>query len=138
MKELKTREQKRMEQTWKILTKTFTENTDAWKGDPRAKKYMGHVKRTPARIHTSGLGQALAFLKSRGRAEGILAEEHIAGITLAILDRPGVDLLGALRAEDAAFLFMASEEASEVCGWLARYLAGAGLTPDETEEEPGA
>ncbi len=130
------REQQRMQKTWECLTGHFTDDTSSWQGDPRAKTYLSAVRKTPARIHSCGLGQALAFLRSRGRDESKWAEADLSRLVLEILAREtDPDLLTLLRStqQDLGFLSLVTEEAMEVCGWLARYLVGAGVTDASLE-----
>lgn len=135
-----TREQNRMAQTWQALTTRFGSDPEQWRTKSTAsaaKAYMSALKKTPARIYTSGLGQALAFLKSRDGAEATNALEDLSALTLRLLlprvpgQVPPTDLLAFLRNADTTFYFLATEEALAVCLWLTRYLAGAGIRADE-------
>jgi CRISPR-associated protein Cmr5 len=133
---MKTREQERMQLTWERLTdeRHFGANVETWAKKEGAKKYLTAIKKTPPRIHSSGLGQALAFLRSRGDTEAQKAEKDISALTLAILGKKErTDLLEFLRNSDASFLFLATEEAMLVCGWLTRYLTGAGVKSEDEE-----
>ncbi|HEV2471887.1 MAG TPA: type III-B CRISPR module-associated protein Cmr5 [Chthonomonadales bacterium] len=140
---IKTREQMRMQATWDALITKFGDS-DSWsngKNKAQAKSYLTAVKKTPARIHTAGLGQALAFLKSRGNQEAKDACADLSRITLSILGQNEHDLLASIRKGDSAFLFLATDEAIAVCGWLARFLAGAGVTAEDDsarESEEGS
>ena len=128
---MKTREQERMEKTWRALTSRLGNEPERWKDKNEAKKYLNAVRKTPARIHVSGLGQAIAFLKSH-KADDIAAD--ISKITMEMLGTTdSADLLGKIRSSDATILFIATDEAMAVCGWLSRYLAGAGVKSEENE-----
>src|SRR5438477_252091 len=95
------REQQRMRITWTILTERFGEEPEGWGKVKGIEKYLSALKKTPARIHTCGLGQALAFLKSRGQERSQEVQEHVAGATLEILGHPDEkDLIGCLRRSD--------------------------------------
>ena len=120
--------------TWEKLTSRFGESTKAWKDHREAEKYLGALKKTPARIHNSGLGQALAFLRSRPEPAANLAGQDLSELTLRLLGIDNKDdLLALLRANDSAFLFLATDETMRVIGWLARYLEGAGVKSKQAE-----
>jgi len=128
---MKTREQDRMEKTWRALSNRLGNEPERWKDKNEAKKYLNGVRKTPARIHASGLGQAIAFLKSH-KADDVATD--ISKITLEMLGTTdGTDLLGKIRSGDTAYLFLATDEAMAVCGWLSRYLVGAGVKPEEND-----
>lgn len=132
---LKTREQVRMQATWDALHTQFGEEK-AWRSN--AKKYLTAVKKTPSRICTSGLGQALAFLRSRGPKE---AGQDIEKLTLQLLGgtaSTGTDLLARLRDGDQNFYFVATEEAILICEWFASYLSGAGVKDEDADAAPTA
>jgi hypothetical protein len=109
------------------------DNPSQWKDDPNAKSYLRALKQTPARIHASGLGQAMAFLKSRGKDPAKWAAEDIGRLTLELLGHNGSDLLAKLEDEDSTFQFLASEEVLAVVGWLSSYLEGEGVKPGEED-----
>jgi len=131
---MRTREQQRQIRAWATLNRQdrFGSDPSRWKGDANASVYLRALKQTPARIHASGLGQAIAFLKSRGKQPAKWAAEDIGQLTLQLLGHPGDDLLGRLQEADVTLQFLATDEALAVTGWLASYLEGEGV---ETRQE---
>lgn len=118
---------------WDKLVHRFTNATEEWKDNPDAKEYLGALKKTPARIHNSGLGQALAFLRSRPEQAAACVEGDLAELALALLGVHGNNLLSLVRNNDNTFLFLATDEVMRVIGWLARYLEGAGVKSKHAE-----
>jgi hypothetical protein len=148
---MRTREQDRMDMAWDCLCGHFGPDPRAWATDPVVRKqaidYYRAVKRTSARIYTCGLGQALAFLKSRGSAHAQQAEQDLARLTLHMLGQVGQsnqnDLIAYIRTQDADGLFLATDETLRIVAWLGRYLSGADIPLDdqgtsEAPEEPEA
>jgi len=91
-------------------------------------------KKLPVRIMTAGLGQALAFLKAKGYAPGLLAE-----LTDWINQRmppqgnEPKDLLERIVKGNADVLRRATDEVLAYLLWLNRFAEAEGLTED-TEE----
>jgi len=124
---MRTQEQARAARAWATLTARF-QDAAGWPDNPDAVAYLGALKSTPARIHTSGLGQAVAFLRSRQSDEmARAAAKDIGTLTLERLGREGNDLIEELRRGDIYFFMQATAEATAVVGWLTRYLEGAGV-----------
>lgn len=124
--------------TWKKLTSRFGDSTEAWKNHRKAEKYLGALKKTPARIHNSGLGQALAFLASRPEDAAKDAGQDVSELTLGLLgmEKEKKNLLGLLRGNDSALLFLATDEAMRVIAWLSRYLEGADVKFKQDDDGP--
>jgi CRISPR-associated protein Cmr5 len=118
----------------------------AWDAVQRAKQKQGHhhdqdpekfedqAKKLPTRIMAAGLGQALAFLKAKNYAPGLLAEltewigERIPP------DRAGSkDLLERIIEGDSDFLRRATDEALAYLVWLKRFAEAEGLTEGEDQ-----
>ena len=131
---MRTREQERMQAAWECLVERFGSDPSVWAVEDRAKKYLTAMKKTPARIHTCGLGQALAFLRSR--SDDILhkAEGDLSRLTLQLLGEPEGNLLMKVCQGDTPFFFLATEEAMAICGWLTLYMKGAGVKSEDEEE----
>jgi len=99
-----------------------------------AAKEFGHARKLPARILASGLGPALAFVKAKGEAPGILsalgswvleevpAGSHAAGHT---------DLLRAVIEEDSRFLRLATAESVSYLVWFNRFAEAEGVAAGE-------
>jgi CRISPR/Cas system CMR-associated protein Cmr5 small subunit len=129
---VKSQEQKRMQSAWEALTRRFGSDTPKWRDNTHAEDYLRAAQKTPARIHRCGLGQALAFLKSRGERDvSQQVADDISRITLENLHRQdGADLIAILCASDISWMFAATEEAQSVTGWLIDYLRGAAVGED--------
>lgn len=135
-----TGEQDRQRGAHETLRRRFGADEVDWAAVPEARKYLGALRRTPARMHnTRSLGQALAFLRTRGGGEAKEVYEDLNTLVLARLgEPPGGDLLERARSGDFAFLARATDETVAVVSWMVRYLVGAGVRADEEEdgEEP--
>ncbi|MGD9496500.1 MAG: type III-B CRISPR module-associated protein Cmr5 [Armatimonadota bacterium] len=145
---MRTREQDRSLACWRALTSRFGEDYAAWReGRQDEAAYLAAVKKTASRIYVSGLGPAIAFLRSRKKPiNGLLADDLAAlalagmgsppqGITLPVAEGSSLDLIRRIReATDVATVAWATEEALAACTWLMRYLEGAGVSPSEDEE----
>lgn len=130
-----TREQQRMQLAWEVLSQRHGEDSGRWKdkGKP-VSDYLGALKKTPARIQSCGLGMALAFLHSRSQEAAKHAASDIEKATLKALGRGGQgSLLREIRTSDAAFLFLATDEAVALIAWMTRLLEGAGVESHDTE-----
>lgn len=132
---METLEQRCSRLAWDKLIARFGTHAETWKGQSKAKEYLGALKKTPARVHNSGLGQALAFLRSRPEQAAVEAEQDLSELTLNLLGIGSGNLLALLRGNDSGFLFLATDEAMRVIGWLARYLEGAGVKNKNAEED---
>ncbi len=129
---MENREQQRMAQTWSTLTGRFDQDPSAWSDNDVAKGYLRHLKSTRARIHTCGVGQALAFLKSRRNDNSAKAAvEDIGQLARSLVGLPGAppDIFACLRAASTGEWALYTEESAQVVAWLCRYLEGAGVTP---------
>jgi CRISPR-associated protein Cmr5 len=67
-----TLDQRRARHAWEAVQRAKQKQGAHEKQDP--KKFGGQVKKLPTRIMAAGLGQALAFLKAKDYAPGLLAE----------------------------------------------------------------
>ncbi|MDH7570942.1 MAG: type III-B CRISPR module-associated protein Cmr5 [Armatimonadota bacterium] len=136
---MRTREQRRMELAWKALSSHgwFGSKDEASPNDKSAAEYLVALKKTPARIHACGLGMALAFLHSRSAKPAKDAAKDVERAVLEALGCTGEggDLLNEIRKRDAAFLFLATDEAVALIGWMTRLLEGAGVKSDESTAE---
>lgn len=106
------------------------------------KKFGGQAKKMPIRIMSSGIGQAMAFLRAKGYSPLLLQ-----GIADWVLDkrpnpessRPRTEddntLLQRIFEGDVEFLRFATEETISYLAWLTRFAEAEGLTD---EEEPSS
>lgn len=96
-------------------------------------KFRGQAKKLPVRIMASGLGQALAFLRAKDYAPGLLAElsDWIA-IRLPPRTREPRELLERVVQGDADFLRRATDEALAYLVWVNRF-AEAKLAEGDSE-----
>jgi CRISPR-associated protein Cmr5 len=132
-----TLEQRRGNRAWEAIQKVLRDFPHQQKNNklvphPEAKKYGGQAKKLPTRIMAAGLGQALAFLKSKGYAPGLLAE-LTEWIGTRIPPRQGEpkDLLERIVKGDSDFLRRATDEVLAYLLWLNRLAKAEGLTEGE-------
>ncbi|MCR4413891.1 MAG: type III-B CRISPR module-associated protein Cmr5 [Thermoguttaceae bacterium] len=97
----------------------------------QAKKFGGQAKKLPTRIMAAGLGQALAFLKAKAYAPGLLAA-LTEWMTERIPPRQGEpgDLVERIVKGDSDFLRRASGEVLAYLVWLNRFAEAEGLTEE--------
>lgn len=77
----------------------------------------------------SGLGQALAFLKAKDYAPGLVAElSEWTAIRMPPTDGEPTDLLERIIRSDSDFLRRATDEALAYLQWLNRFAEAEGLT----------
>lgn len=119
---------------WERLTNRFGNNPSQWQGNENAKKYLSALKKTPARIHSCGLGQAIAFLNSRTEVPAVHAGADLSSVTLSLLDSQERDLISLIRNCRSATFFLATDEATRAIIWLTRYLEGAGVRSLDNED----
>jgi CRISPR-associated protein Cmr5 len=128
----KTIDQRRAEHAWKTveLALKIRDQKDQ-------KKFGGQAKKLPARVVTSGLGQALAFLKAKNYAPLLL--QRIADWVLNKRQdpkserlEPGDDaLLQRIVQGDSDFLRRATDEVLAYILWVNRFAEANGLSEDE-------
>ena len=137
---METTEQRRARETWQRLIAGFGAPSEWKKPETGASDYLSALKSTPARIHSCGLGQAIAFLKSRKddpSKKAASAARNVSELVLSMLGLADSDLIARIRQSNATFLFLATDEAIRVIGWLSRYLEGEGVTTkQEGKQQP--
>jgi len=135
---LKTREQVRMNRAWTVLGTRFGDDPTKWKKKVKQEdKYLSRCKSAPALIHSSGVGQTLAFLRSRGSEPGKNLALDIETIVKQVLHLNTSSLIGQLPSMNSGMYCAVTEEAIEACSWLALYLQGEGVRA-EGEPEDGS
>lgn len=94
-----------------------------------ARKFGGQAKKLPTRIMAAGLGQALAFLKAKDYAPGLLAElnDWINARVPPAQSEPQ-DLLERIIKGNSDFLRRATDEVLAYLVWLNRFAEAEGLT----------
>jgi len=99
------------------------------KGSKDAKLFGGAARKLPVRIMASGLGQALAFLKAKGKTPAL-----IAALNGWVLPKGSAvkDLLEAVITGNADTLRMYTAETLAYLQWLNRFCEANNLT-DDTE-----
>ena len=138
---------------WTALTAEdrFGEDTAQWVNSATADGYLKTLKQAPARIYTSGLGQAIAFVRAhndpakneRERAARN-AFDDLASLVLHFMDRPtnsndaSAVLIKTIRDGDLATMMWATEEALAIITWLTRYLEGEGVGDEDEPQTPAA
>ncbi len=133
-----TLDQRRASHAWQAV-QGAKHQTGCHKGQD-SKKFGSNARKLPVRIMASGLGQAMAILKAKGYAPGLLIETadwvldkraHPDSRT----DKPQDDaLLQAVIGGDSDFLRAATDEVLAYLQWLVRFAEAEGLT--DTEGEP--
>jgi CRISPR-associated protein Cmr5 len=127
----KTIDQRRANHAWATVEKATGLNEEA------KKKFATQVKKLPARVVTSGLGQALAFLKAKGYAPLLLA--RLGDWVLDKRQNPGSNaappaddaLLQRIIKGDSDFLRRATDEVLAYMLWVGRFSEAAGLSAEE-------
>lgn len=138
------REQQRSLACWARLASRFDPQEHQWSANRRDEStYLAALKKTSSRVYISGLGMAIAFLRSRNKPiNGNLADD-IGRLTLAAMGRrpgrdPSLELIQVIRgAQNVATVAWATEEALAACTWLMRYLEGAGVEAKEEDHQGG-
>ena len=128
-----TLDQKRARHAWEAVCRA--ESKQGHHKEQAPKKFGGQAKKLPVRIMASGLGQALAFLKAKDYAPGLLAE-LADWVARRIPCRPGArkdDLLDRVIKGDADFLRRATDEVLAYLVWLNRFAEAKGLTEGDDE-----
>lgn len=118
-----------------------------WRDNPECQRYLSATKKTASRIYVSGLGMAIAFLRSRKTTEKQIHNRHLGDdlgrLTLSAMGRqpggdPALALIETIRsAEDVATVAWATEETLSVCSWLMRYLEGEGVEAKDEDDQGG-
>lgn len=124
-----TLDQQRAKHAWQTVQDAKQRKGTHANQDP--KKFGAQAKKLPTRIITSSLGQALAFLKAKGYAPGLLEalNDWIAQRIPTTPDRK--DLLQRIIEGDADFLRRATDEVLAYLVWLNRFADAEGLTDSE-------
>lgn len=125
-----TLEQRRAGHAWDVIQRAKQKQGHHQGQDP--KKFGGQAKRLPTRIIAAGLGQALAFLKAKRYAPGLLAEltDWIEARIPPLQDEPR-DLLERIVKGDSDFLRRATDEVLAYLVWLNRFAEAEELTEGE-------
>jgi CRISPR-associated protein Cmr5 len=125
-----TLDQRRAKHAWGVVQRAKKREGAHEEQDP--KKFGGQVKKLPTRIMAAGLGQALAFLKAKNYAPGLLADLS-EWMRLRIPPKPGepTDLLERIIQGDSDFLRRATDEVLAYLIWLERFAEAQGLTEGE-------
>ncbi len=129
-----TTDQRRAAHAWQAVQAAKQKQWPHKDQDP--KKFGGQARKMPVRIMASGLGQALAFLKAKGYAPGLLIE--LGDWVLDKRNHPesrkekpsDTALLEAILNGDADFLRWATDETLAYLQWLIRFAEAEGLTED--------
>ena len=112
-------EQKRAEQAWRCIQDINNRKNDFWA------EYRGTVKKVPSLILTNGLGQTLAYLKSKGGVEGEiynhLQEWLCNGWVITWWNGKGAELIDRLMRKSSNKYRMVTREALLFLTWLKRF-----------------
>jgi len=121
----KTLDQQRASHAWKTVSQAKNQMYE---------KFVGQAKKLPVRVMASGLGQAMAFLKAKNDAPGLVAalSDWVAS---RLPPRPGEprDLLDRIIHGNSDFLRRATDEVLAYLQWLNRFAEAEGLTEGGNE-----
>jgi CRISPR-associated protein Cmr5 len=130
MKTGPTLDQRRAKHAWEVVQRAKQKLDDHKDQDP--KKFGGQAKKLPTRIMAAGLGQALAFLKAKDYAPGLLAElNDWMKQRIPPTQGESADLLERIIHGDSDFLRRATDEVLAYLLWLKRFAEAEGLTEGE-------
>lgn len=132
---LQTKEQERAKAAWDCV-----ENANKLSDDQFKKEYRSNALKLPTLILTNGLGQTLAFLKSKGKRDLSKSEEKVYRDIEGWLKRPGVINWGTAQGELIERIMkinsdkyrLVTTEALAFINWLKRF-ADAVLPKDGGE-----
>ncbi len=126
-----TLDQRRAKHAWEAVKRAKQKIGPHANQDP--KKFGGQAKKLPTRIMAASLGQALAFLKAKDYAPGLLFE-LADWVLIKRGNRTGAprDLLEQIVNGDSNFLRRATDETLAYLQWLNRFAEAEGLTEDQT------
>lgn len=97
---------------------------DAIKDKVNQKEYKSYAASLPAMIHTNGLGQAVAFFRSKGKNDTHFALYKLLSDWLTQADQPYYgykDLLEGIVNEDMQQYRLAQMEAQALMSWVKKF-----------------
>ena len=106
-----TQEQKRAKQAWQDVHSDVKD---------QKKEYKSLVAGAPADIQINGLGQTLAFWKSKGKSEHNTLYRHLSSWVIREMGEQG-DFLQWITETDSVRYRQATVEALAYLGWLKRF-----------------
>lgn len=125
-----TLDQRRANHAWNVVKRARAKQEPHQGQDP--KKFGGQAKKLPMRIMAAGLGQALAFLKAKDDAPGLLAElSDWLSRRMPPRDGGPCEILERIINGDSDFLRRTTDEALAYLTWLNRFAEAEGLTEEE-------
>jgi CRISPR-associated protein Cmr5 len=125
-----TLEQRRAKHAWDAVRRAKQQEGEHQNQNP--KRFGGQARKLPTRIMAAGLGQALAFLKAKDYAPGLLAElSDWVQLRMAPAANEPQDLLERILIRDSDFLRRATDEVLAYLVWLNRFAEAEGLTEGE-------
>lgn len=128
-----TLDQSRARHAWGAVQKA-KDKADPHK-DQDPKKFGGQAKKLPTRIMTAGLGHAMAFLKAKNEAPGLIAEiSDWINKQIPPADGQPRDLCERIVNGDSQFLRRATDETLSYLQWLNRFAEAEGLRDDQDED----
>ncbi|MCY2990762.1 MAG: type III-B CRISPR module-associated protein Cmr5 [Planctomycetota bacterium] len=127
-----TLDQNRANHAWEAVRHAEGRTGEHHKQAP--KKFGGQAKKLPVRIMASGLGQALAFLKAKDYAPGLVAElSDWVAQRIPTKANESQDLLERIVKGDSDFLRRATDEVLAYLSWLNRFAEAKNLTEGDQE-----
>jgi len=125
-----TLEQRRAKHAWDAVRRAKQQEGEHQHQNP--KRFGGQARKLPTRIMAAGVGQALAFLKAKDYAPGLVAElSDWVQLRMAPAANEPQDLLERILIRDSDFLRRATDEVLAYLVWLNRFAEAEGLTEGE-------
>ena len=84
-------------------------------------EFKSLVRNFPALVMSNGLGQALAFLKAKGKPAHKELYKFVSAWVSAVYGKKGGDLLTLIIENDSLKYRRATQEAMAIAGWLKRF-----------------
>lgn len=114
MSKRQTQEQERAKRAWKNVH-------DDVKGKGFAREYKALVTAAPADIQTNGLGQTVAFWRSKGKSHHETLYRHVSDWVMQEMDAPRDGLIRWITQIDSRRYRQTTVEALAFLNWLKRF-----------------
>ncbi len=125
----RTTEQKRAEYAWARVAEA-----EAALDQRKRKMYAGRAKSAPVMVMTNGLGQTLAFMRSKGDPDWKLLCTHIEKwLSETVKGVEKTDVIQSLTKLDSSRYRVASMEAVALLMWIKRLAVGKFGEPEDQE-----
>ena len=123
-----TLDQRRASHAWQAVQQVMEQAVQ------QRKDYKREAKKLPVRIRTAGLGQALAFVRSKKKADNLLAQLDDWVLRHRGLHSQETTVLTAIVEGDSSYLRICTEEVLAYLQWLNRFAEPAIEDPEPGED----